>query len=56
MKDGVPERSRAPDRCHYCGGDDPDCGFCEQGVPLDTQEDWDASWGSLLSRGRRLDS
>ena len=39
--------SKAPDRCLYCKGDDPNCGFCEMGVPLDTQEDWDRSWGRV---------
>lgn len=40
--------SKAPERCLYCKGDDPNCGFCENGVPLDTEEDWDRSWGSIL--------
>ena len=39
--------SKAPDRCLYCKGDDPNCGFCEMGVPLDTQQDWDRSWGRV---------
>lgn len=39
---------KAPDKCVYCDGTDPNCGFCEMGVPLDTQEDWDASWGRVL--------
>ena len=47
MTDGRPER------CLYCKGtgradDDNECGFCIDGVPLDTQEDWDASWGRIL--------
>jgi hypothetical protein len=42
---------RAPDECLYCDGT-TDCGFCEAGVPLDTQEDWDKSWGSILDRIR----
>lgn len=40
--------SKAPEKCAYCAGDDPNCGFCEMGVPLDTQADWDASWGAIL--------
>lgn len=40
----------APTKCLYCDGTDPDCGFCELGDPLDTQADWDASWGSLWRR------
>lgn len=39
---------KAPERCVYCNGDDPDCGFCELGVPLDTQEDWDRTWRPIL--------
>lgn len=35
----------APETCLYCDGTDPNCGFCEMGKPLDTQADWDASWG-----------
>lgn len=23
------------------------CGFCDNGKPLDTQEDWDNSWGRI---------
>ena len=41
--------SKAPDRCVYCKGDDPNCGFCEMGVPLDTQEDWDNTWGHAFN-------
>jgi hypothetical protein len=39
--------SKAPEHCLYCKGDDPNCGFCEMGKPLDTQEDWDNSWGRV---------
>lgn len=38
---------KAPERCLYCDHTDPDCGFCDMGVPLDTQEDWDESWGEI---------
>ncbi len=45
---------KAPDTCLYCddlgnskaGGS---CGFCEGGKPLDTQEDWDRSWGRVFA-------
>lgn len=37
----------APKECLYCDGTDPDCGFCEMGKPLDTQEDWDRRWGRV---------
>ncbi len=40
--------SRAPSRCGYCDGTDKTCGFCEMGVPLDTQDDWDKSWGRVF--------
>lgn len=40
---------KAPTRCLYCKGENPDCGFCENGVPLDTQEDWDNSWGRIFT-------
>lgn len=38
--------------CVYCDGKGNstaggECGFCEAGVPLDTQEDWDNSWGRV---------
>ena len=36
---------KAPSECMYCDHTDPNCGFCDMGKPLDTQEDWDASWG-----------
>lgn len=39
---------KRPEKCAYCDGTDPNCGFCEMGTPLDTQEDWDASWGRIL--------
>lgn len=44
--------SKAPEVCLYCKGtgEGPGspCGFCENGVPLDTQEDWDKGWGKLF--------
>lgn len=43
--------SKAPETCIYCRGtgEGPGspCGFCENGVPLDNQEDWDETWGKL---------
>lgn len=43
--------SKAPETCLYCKGDGigpgAPCGFCVNGKPLDTQEDWDNSWGKL---------
>ncbi len=51
--------SKAPEVCLYCDGkgtmvvqfehgeQEQDCGFCEGGKPLDTQEDWDNSWGRI---------
>lgn len=48
--------SKAPEVCFYCDGDgynsraNTPCGFCENGKPLDTQEDWDAAWGGLHER------
>lgn len=47
--------SKAPEFCLYCdkqgnssaGGP---CGFCINGKPLDTQEDWDKSWGKILDK------
>ena len=41
--------SEAPAKCLYCDGTDPDCGFCAMGEPLDTQEDWDESWGRIFA-------
>lgn len=49
---------KAPERCLYCqdgtGRSEPqpdpnECGFCDNGKPLDTQEDWDKSWGRIFS-------
>jgi len=36
--------------CTYCDGKGNstaggECGFCDGGKPLDTQEDWDRTWG-----------
>lgn len=44
--------SKAPEICFYCDGEGNSsaggrCGFCENGKPLDTQEDWDQSWGKV---------
>lgn len=48
-----------PTVCNYCDGKGRmpetgegrdgfyECGFCENGVPLDTQ-DWDRSWGRIF--------
>jgi hypothetical protein len=45
--------SKAPERCLYCDGQGNskaggDCGFCDHGKPLDTQENWDNSWGRIF--------
>lgn len=46
--------SKAPEVCLYCkgtghgpGGGCGTCGFCDKGKPLDTQDDWDNSWGKV---------
>lgn len=44
--------SKAPEICRYCDGEGNSdagghCGFCAGGKPLDTQEDWDNSWGRV---------
>ena len=44
--------SKAPEICMYCDGLGNSkaggaCGFCKGGIPSDTQEDWDNSWGKL---------
>jgi hypothetical protein len=44
---------KAPEVCIYCKGTGESsaggsCGFCEGGKPLDTQEDWDRTWGKAL--------
>ncbi len=41
--------SKAPEICLYCDGEGNSsaggrCGFCENGKPLDTQDDWDRTW------------
>lgn len=46
--------SKAPEICLYCDGEGNSsaggrCGFCENGKPLDTQEDWDKSWGRIFA-------
>lgn len=45
--------SKAPEICLYCDGEGNSsaggpCGFCVEGKPLDTQEDWDNSWGRVF--------
>lgn len=49
--------SKAPTTCRYCdgkgNGSAGDCGFCEKGKPLDTQADWDASWGGIFGNRRK---
>ena len=45
---------KAPTTCLYCDGHGNSsaggsCGFCNRGRPLDTQPDWDASWGARLA-------
>lgn len=45
--------SKAPEICLYCDGEGNSsaggrCGFCENGKPLDTQEDWDNGWGKVF--------
>jgi hypothetical protein len=46
--------SEAPKVCLYCDGEGNGsagpCGFCDKGKPLDTQEDWDNSWGRTFRR------
>lgn len=42
----------APKVCIYCKGTGDssaggECGFCDKGKPLDTQADWDATWGRI---------
>lgn len=49
-----------PEVCAYCegagvvrtagivGSETEECGFCDNGVPLDSQEDWDRTWGRIL--------
>lgn len=44
--------SKAVEVCLYCDGGGSGsagpCGFCENGKPLDTQEDWDNTWGWIF--------
>lgn len=45
--------SKAPEYCYPCKGSGAEaggnpCGFCDNGKPRDTQEDWDRSWGKLF--------
>lgn len=47
--------SKRPEVCRYCDGHGNSsaggkCGFCEDGVPLDTQADWDESWGKIFKK------
>lgn len=51
--------SKAPEICGYCDGEGNstaggNCGFCELGKPLDTQEDWDQSWSGISERARKF--
>ena len=52
--------SKAPENCIYCDGEgngsspENPCGFCVGGKPLDTQEDWDQSWGGLKERVQKF--
>lgn len=46
---------KAPEVCRYCDGQGNSsaggsCGFCDNGTPLDTQEDWDRTWGAISDR------
>ena len=49
--------SKAPETCLYCDGEGngpgAPCGFCFEGEPLDTQEDWDRTWAQLFARRRQ---
>lgn len=52
------ERGR-PKVCAYCDGHGNskaggECGFCDKGKPLDTQEDWDNSWGAAFKLADEL--
>lgn len=59
MKRGpMTANSTPPEICAYCDGTgrssaavegQNECGFCDQGTPLDTQEDWDRTWGRALA-------
>lgn len=51
--------SKAPKICLYCDGEGNSdagghCGFCAGGKPLDTQEDWDNSWGKVGDAGLKF--
>lgn len=51
--------SEAPKVCLYCDGRGNSdaggaCGFCENGKPLDTQADWDASLGRIIDGNKGL--
>jgi hypothetical protein len=46
--------SERPTVCMYCRGtgrsdEANECGFCDHGTPLDTQEDWDQTWGRTFA-------
>lgn len=50
-----PVTMSAPTICVYCDGHGNssfggDCGFCENGIPLDTVEDWKRTWGGVFDR------
>ena len=49
---------KAPEICLYCDKEGNSragglCGFCIEGKPLDTQEDWDNSWGKTFENIKR---
>lgn len=53
--------SKALETCLYCDGEGNStaggsCGFCVDGKPLDTQDDWDAGWGKLFDRLREFEA
>lgn len=47
--------NKAPNKCIYCDGQGngpgAPCGFCIEGKPLDTQLDWDSTWGRIDIKG-----
>lgn len=51
--------SKAPENCMFCDGDghnsraNTPCGFCLNGKPLDSQEDWDRSWSGIVEKARK---
>lgn len=50
-----------PENCLYCDGLGNSsaggaCGFCDNGKPVDTEDDWKASWGTLFERLREFEA